>query len=123
MSQPSRPRDARHSSASSVAMSSSSDRFRLRHAVSWRRWWRRSADKRRSLRATPTNADLGTVTVSENTSATIDTMAPITSVSELTPASSFGGDIVTIAAGPGGVFGNAIYAISRGAGDNTADGA
>src|ERR1700746_3317455 len=51
---------------------------------------------------TPTNADLGTVVVSENTAATIDTMAPITSVSELAPASSFGGDIVAIAAGPGG---------------------
>ena len=63
---------------------------------------------------------LGTVTVSQNTTATaIDTMAPITSVSELTPISSFGGDIVTIAAGPGGVFGNVVYAISRGGGDNT----
>ena len=50
-------------------------------------------------------------------------MAPITSVSELTPISSFGGDIVSIAAGPGGVFGNAIYAISRGAGDNASAGA
>ena len=44
-------------------------------------------------------------------------------MSELTPISSFGGDIVSIAAGPGGVFGNAIYAISRGAGDNAAGGA
>ena len=70
--------------------------------------------------ATPTNSDLGSVTVSENTSAaTIDTMAPITSVSELTPVSSFGGQIVTIAAGPGGVFGNDVYAITRGPGDNT----
>ncbi len=49
--------------------------------------------------------------------------APITSVSELTPISSFGGDIVTIAAGPGGVFGNDVYAISRGAGDNADAGA
>ncbi len=39
--------------------------------------------------ATPTNADLGIVTVTENTTATLDTQAPITSVSELTPASSF----------------------------------
>ena len=69
--------------------------------------------------ATPTNADLGTVTVAPSTTAAaVDTMAPITSVSELTPISSFGGDIVTIAAGPGGVFGNDVYAISRGAGDN-----
>jgi hypothetical protein len=73
--------------------------------------------------ATPTNADLGIVTVQENTTATLDTAAPITSVSELSPASSFGGDIVTIAAGPGGVFGNDVYAISRGAGDNADAGA
>ena len=69
--------------------------------------------------ATPTNSDLGSVTVSENTTAaTIDTMAPITSVSELTPVSAFGGQIVTIAAGPGGVFGKDVYAITRGPGDN-----
>ena len=44
-----------------------------------------------STAATPVNSDLGTVTVSENTTAaTIDTMAPITSVSELTPISAFG---------------------------------
>src|SRR6516165_1201207 len=68
---------------------------------------------------TPTNAFLGTVTVSENTTATpLDTAAPITSVAELTPNSSFGGDIVNIAAGPGGVFGKGLYAISRGAGAN-----
>ena len=73
--------------------------------------------------ATPTNADLGTVVVSENTTATIDSEAPVTSVSELTPISTFGGDIVTIAAGPGGVFGNDVYAISRGAGDNASAGA
>ena len=51
--------------------------------------------------------------------ATIETPAPITSVAELTPLSSFGGDIVRIKAGPGGVFGKGLYAISRGAGDNT----
>ncbi len=74
--------------------------------------------------AVPTNSDLGAVTVLENTTiGTLDTMAPITSVSELTPISSFGDDIVAIAAGPGGVFGNDVYAISRGAGDNAADGA
>src|SRR5262249_19878198 len=72
---------------------------------------------------TPTNQNLGTVTLSQNTAATIDTMAPITWVSQLTPASSLGGDIVAIAAGPGGVFGNVVYAISRGGGDNTAAGA
>ena len=69
--------------------------------------------------ATPVNTDLGTVTVSENTAATgLNGMAPITSVSELTPVSSFGGQIVTIAAGPGGVFGEDVYAITRGPGDN-----
>ena len=67
---------------------------------------------------------MGIITVEPNTAATaLDTAAPITSVSELSPISSFGGDIVTIAAGPGGVFGNDVYAISRGAGDNAADGA
>ncbi len=49
--------------------------------------------------------------------------AAITSVSELTPTTSFGGDIVRIRTGPGGDFGNALYAISRGAGDNLATGA
>src|SRR5271157_425677 len=66
-----------------------------------------------------TNADLGTITVAQNTTATpISTSAPITSVAELTPLASFGGDIVRIVAGPGGVFGNGLYAISRGAGGN-----
>ena len=69
---------------------------------------------------TPTNADLGTVTVAQNSTATnISSSAPITSVTELTPLSSFGGDIVRVVAGPGGVFGNGLYAISRGAGGNT----
>ena len=40
-------------------------------------------------------------------------------MAELTPLSSFGGDIVRLVAGPGGVFGNGLYAISRGAGGNT----
>ena len=59
-----------------------------------------------------------TITVAPATTATFPSAAPVTSVSELTPLASFGGDIVRIKAGPGGVFGNAIYAISRGAGDN-----
>ncbi len=42
-------------------------------------------------------------------------------MSQLTPISSFGGDIVRIEAGPGGVFGNDIYAISRGGGENLTD--
>jgi hypothetical protein len=44
---------------------------------------------------------------------------PVTTVNQLTPASSFGGDIVRIEAGPGGDFGKGVYAISRGAGENT----
>lgn len=71
--------------------------------------------------ATPTNAFLGTVTLSQNTSAagSITTAAPITSVTMLTPDSSFGGDNVRLKAGPGGVFGNGLYAISRGGGGNS----
>src|SRR4051812_25859004 len=69
--------------------------------------------------ATPTNGFLGTVTVS--TPALTGTRndssaAPVTSVSMLTPLASFGGDMVRIEAGPGGDFGKAVYAISRGAG-------
>ena len=68
---------------------------------------------------TPTNADLGTVAVAnDTTAATLSSAAPITSVAETTPLSSFGGDIVRIKAGPGGVFGNGLYAISRGGGGN-----
>ena len=67
-----------------------------------------------------TNTDLGTITVGQNTTAAnLSTSSPITSVAELTPLSSFGGDIVRLAAGPGGVFGNGLYAISRGGGSNT----
>ena len=59
--------------------------------------------------------------MSENTAAAItNTAAPITSVAELTSNSSFGGDIVNIEPGPGGVFGSDVYAISRGAGGNSA---
>ncbi len=67
---------------------------------------------------TPTNANLGTITVTESSTATPLTAAPITSVSELTPNSSFGNDIVNIEPGPGGVFGSDVYAISRGSGGN-----
>ncbi|MFO0909641.1 MAG: hypothetical protein U0794_15015 [Isosphaeraceae bacterium] len=44
--------------------------------------------------------------------------APFASVTQLTPITSFGGDIVRIKAGPGGDFGKGVYAISRGAGAN-----
>lgn len=66
---------------------------------------------------TTTNANLGTVVVSQDTTVTdINSAAPITSVSQMTPASTFGGDMVRVKAGPGGVFGNGLYAISRGSG-------
>ena len=52
---------------------------------------------------TPTNAFLGTVTITSTTTGTIHTAAPITSVTELTPLNSFGGDIVRIKAGVTGV--------------------
>ncbi len=68
---------------------------------------------------TPTNSDLGTVTVTASSTAAPLTAAPITSVAELTSNQSFGGDIVNITPGPGGVFGSDVYAISRGAGGNT----
>ena len=53
--------------------------------------------------ATPTNADLGTVSVAQGAPAATAgflTAAPVTSVSQLTPIASFGGDIVQIAPGP-----------------------
>ncbi len=74
----------------------------------------------------PSNDNLGTVTVTTpapTTTSTYPTAVPATTVSELTPISAFGGDIVRIKAGPGGVFGKGVYAISRGAGDNAAIGA
>jgi hypothetical protein len=70
--------------------------------------------------AAPTNANLGTITINQSTTAAnFPSAAPLTSVTELSPASQFGGDIVRVVAGPGGVFGNGLYAISRGAGENT----
>jgi hypothetical protein len=69
----------------------------------------------------------GNITVTEDLTslnqATFPSASPTVSVSLLTPISSFGSDIVTIKAGPGGDFGKGVYAISRGAGDNTAIGA
>jgi hypothetical protein len=68
---------------------------------------------------TPTNANLGSVTVTPNAGTALTTSAAAyTSVSQLTPISSFGNDIVHIQAGPGGDFGSGVYAISRGAGEN-----
>ena len=82
--------------------------------------WRRTPWRSTFTAApTPTNTDLGSVTLTASSASTSSTAAPITSVAELTPNSSFGGDIVNITPGPGGVFGNAVYAISRGAGGNT----
>jgi hypothetical protein len=73
--------------------------------------------------ATPTNPFLGDVTINAPISTTYPGQEPVTTVNELTPTTSFGGDIVRIEAGPGGAFGNDVYAISRGAGDNTSFGA
>jgi hypothetical protein len=67
--------------------------------------------------ATPTNPVLGTVTITQG-APTTTSAAGFTSVAQLTPISSFGGDIVRIEAGPGGDFGKGVYAISRGAGSN-----
>src|SRR5262249_39957254 len=67
----------------------------------------------------PTNTNLGTVAITRAPNPA--SAAPITSVAQLTSANSFGGDVVRIKAGPGGVFGSAVYAISRGAGDNASD--
>ena len=119
LSHPDRGRAAQRSGV--VAISSSTSRSRWKSVACWRRSSRCSRCRRPSRPPpTPTNADLGHGDGRpENTTAAIaDTAAPITSVSELTPISSFGGDIVKIAPGPGGVFGNDVYAISRGAGDN-----
>jgi hypothetical protein len=67
---------------------------------------------------TPTNPFLGTVTINQGAVAATSAAA-FTSVAQLTPISSFGGDIVRIEAGPGGDFGKGVYAVSRGAGGNT----
>jgi hypothetical protein len=69
----------------------------------------------------PNTQNLGTVTITNI--ATNQGAAPYTSVSEFTPLATFGGDIVRIRNGPGGDFGDDLYAISRGAGDNAATGA
>lgn len=66
---------------------------------------------------TPTFTFLGTVDVTQAPFA--ESATGFTSVTQLTKASEFGGDIVRIQAGPGGDFGKGIYAISRGAGGNT----
>ncbi|MCA1685226.1 MAG: hypothetical protein LC745_04445, partial [Planctomycetia bacterium] len=71
--------------------------------------------------APPPNTSVNTVTVSTGEpDIGFLTAAPFDSVSQLTSISSFGGDIVRIRSGPGGPFGNDVYAISRGAGENAA---
>src|SRR4051812_5276023 len=68
---------------------------------------------------TPTNENLGSVSLQPaELDGTFPSAASITSVSQLTSSSSFGGDIVRIEAGPGGDFGKGVYAISRGGGAN-----
>src|SRR5690242_5248015 len=64
------------------------------------------------LATQPTGVTAGNVSITLNQIAPgFATAAPLTSVSELTPISAFGGDIVRIKAGPGGVFGSGVYAI------------
>src|SRR4051812_40300992 len=59
----------------------------------------------------PANTTLVNVTITEGQpDPGYLTAAPFTSISQLTPISSFGGDIVRIRSGPGGVFGNDVYA-------------
>jgi hypothetical protein len=69
----------------------------------------------------PNTQNLGNVTFTQIP--VTDSSAPYTSVSLFASNSEFGGDIVRIKAGPGGDFGEDLYAISRGAGDNAALGA
>ncbi len=57
-------------------------------------------------------------TIDITTTPSPNSAAGFTSVAQLTSNASFGGDIVRIQAGPGGDFGKALYAISRGAGAN-----
>jgi hypothetical protein len=58
---------------------------------------------------TPANPNLTIGNVNITNTALTDSAAPITSISLLTPISSFGGDIVRIEAGPGGDFGRGVY--------------
>jgi hypothetical protein len=69
---------------------------------------------------TTTVNNITTVTgnITESTTPSPNSAAGFTSVGELTPLTVFGGDMVQIAAGPGGDFGKGVYAISRGAGAN-----
>lgn len=69
---------------------------------------------------TAPNPNVSTGTVVPAFTAMTDSAAPVTSVSKLSDLSQFGGDMVRIRAGQGGDFGKALYAISRGAGSNTA---
>ncbi len=68
---------------------------------------------------TPTNGNLGSVAITQG-AALASSAAGFTSVSALTFNNAFGGDMVRIEAGPGGDFGKSVYAVSRGAGGNTA---
>lgn len=61
----------------------------------------------------PTSQNIGTVDVTEGAES-IYSAAPYVSVSQLTPISAFGNDMVRIEAGPGGDFGKGVYAITRG---------
>ena len=65
--------------------------------------------------ATPANNNLGSVEIGVGAELATSAAA-FTSVSALTFNDAFGGDMVRIQAGPGGDFGKAVYAVSRGSG-------
>ena len=62
----------------------------------------------------PDNQNFGSVNVTFGDASLINSAAAYVSVSQLTPISTFNGDIVRIEAGPGGDFGKSLYAITRG---------
>jgi len=59
------------------------------------------------------NANIFDVDLTQG-AALANSAAPFVSVSQLTPLSTFGDETVRIEAGPGGDFGNVLYAITRG---------
>ena len=118
MSQPSRPQAGPRAAASPSAPGRAA--LTLEKRCCWPRS-SRSARASRPIGRRSCTADRITnrlsVIVSRDPDPGFLWAAPFTSVTQLTPISAFGGDIVRIRSGPGGDFGNGIYAISRGAGE------
>src|SRR5262245_6704577 len=71
-----------------------------------------------STTTTVGNVTTITGTIIVNNAPSANSAAGFTSVAQLASLNAFGGDMVRIEAGPGGDFGKAVYAISRGAGSN-----